>query len=146
MLCSGGRNFDPETRTLRKHMQNGRLTQDTVEKDVEGMAEKIIAEDEQHRAQELVGGDTGRHDAQLIACRTCSTLRRNGRTGISREKRRRSLRGSRERHRRQSTRSSVSMFEALGDDMTWVSRTTTGCAKGTSRRRAGGNESTGAGV
>ncbi|KAN0077194.1 cwf18 pre-mRNA splicing factor domain containing protein [Tylopilus felleus] len=47
------RNFDPETRTLRKHTQNERLTQDTVEKDVEGMAEKIIAEDEQRRAQEL---------------------------------------------------------------------------------------------
>ncbi|KAH0830659.1 mRNA splicing factor [Lanmaoa asiatica] len=47
------RNFDPETRTLRKHTQNGRLTQDTVEKNVEGMAENIIAEDEQRRAQEL---------------------------------------------------------------------------------------------
>ncbi|KAI9571450.1 mRNA splicing factor, partial [Boletus coccyginus] len=47
------RNFDPETRTLRKHTQNGRLAQDTVERDVEGMAEKIIAEDEQRRAQEL---------------------------------------------------------------------------------------------
>lgn len=50
------RNFDPETRTLRKHTQNGILTQDTVEKDVEGMAETIIAEDERRRAQELVGG------------------------------------------------------------------------------------------
>ena len=61
-LCSGSvllnRNFDPETRTLKKHTQNGGLTQDTVERDVEGMAEKIIAEDEQRRAQELVGGDT----------------------------------------------------------------------------------------
>lgn len=28
--------------------------EDTVEKDVEGFAEKIIAEDEQRRAQELV--------------------------------------------------------------------------------------------
>lgn len=53
------RNFDPETRTLRKHTQNGRLTEDTVEKNVEGMAEMIIAEDEERRAQELVGGDTG---------------------------------------------------------------------------------------
>ncbi|KAG8217606.1 mRNA splicing factor, partial [Butyriboletus roseoflavus] len=47
------RNFDPETRTLRKHTQNGRLTQDTVERNVEGMAERVIAEDEQRRAQEL---------------------------------------------------------------------------------------------
>ncbi|KAF8559670.1 mRNA splicing factor, partial [Imleria badia] len=47
------RNFDPETRTLKKHTQNERLTQDTVEKDVQGMAEKIIAEDEQRRVQEL---------------------------------------------------------------------------------------------
>ncbi|KAF8136463.1 cwf18 pre-mRNA splicing factor-domain-containing protein [Boletus edulis] len=47
------RNFDPETRTLRKQMQNEGLTQDTVEKDVEWMAEKIIAEDEQRRTQEL---------------------------------------------------------------------------------------------
>ncbi|KAH7889581.1 cwf18 pre-mRNA splicing factor-domain-containing protein [Phlebopus sp. FC_14] len=47
------RNFDPERRTLRHHSQNGTLTQDTVEKDVEGMAEKIIAEDEHQRAQEL---------------------------------------------------------------------------------------------
>ncbi|KAF9227815.1 mRNA splicing factor [Gyrodon lividus] len=36
------RNFDPETRTLRKHTQNGALTEDTVEKVVEGMAENII--------------------------------------------------------------------------------------------------------
>lgn len=65
--CSGSvllnRNFDPETRTLRKHTQNERLTQDTVEKDVEGMAEKIIAEDEQRRAQELVRDETGTQGA-----------------------------------------------------------------------------------
>ncbi|KIJ69082.1 hypothetical protein HYDPIDRAFT_123148 [Hydnomerulius pinastri MD-312] len=47
------RNFDPETRTLRKHTQNAAITEDTVEKNVEGMAEMIIAEDEQRRAQEL---------------------------------------------------------------------------------------------
>lgn len=41
--------------------------QDTVEKDVEGMAEKIVAEDEQRRAQELVSGDTILRDAQLSA-------------------------------------------------------------------------------
>lgn len=47
------RNFDPETRTLRKHAQDDE-TEDTVEKQVEGLAEKIIAEDEERRAQELV--------------------------------------------------------------------------------------------
>lgn len=47
------RNFDPETRTLRKHAVNGAITEDTLEQDVDGMAEKIIAEDEQQRAEEL---------------------------------------------------------------------------------------------
>ncbi|KAI6150674.1 mRNA splicing factor [Pisolithus tinctorius] len=47
------RNFDPETRTLRKHGLNGAITEDTLEEDVDGMAEKIIAEDEQQRAEEL---------------------------------------------------------------------------------------------
>lgn len=32
--------------------------QDTVEKDVEGLAQQIIHEDEQRRAQELVGDGT----------------------------------------------------------------------------------------
>ena len=49
------RNFDPELRTLRKRTQaDDAVMEDTVEKDVEGFAEKIIAEDEQRRAQELV--------------------------------------------------------------------------------------------
>ncbi|KIY43508.1 mRNA splicing factor [Fistulina hepatica ATCC 64428] len=52
------RNFDPETRKLKKHSQvvadDGDVQMsDTVEKEVEGMAEKIIAEDEERRAQEL---------------------------------------------------------------------------------------------
>ncbi|KAI6022760.1 mRNA splicing factor [Pisolithus marmoratus] len=47
------RNFDPETRTLRKHALNGAITEDTLEKDVDGMAEKIIVQDEQQRAEEL---------------------------------------------------------------------------------------------
>lgn len=49
------RNFDPETRTLRKHT-NADEVEDTVEKAVEGLAEKIIAEDEERRKQELVRG------------------------------------------------------------------------------------------
>ncbi|KAL4067725.1 cwf18 pre-mRNA splicing factor-domain-containing protein [Scleroderma citrinum] len=47
------RNFDPETRTLRKNIRNGAITEDTLEKDVEGMAEMLIEEDEKQRAQEL---------------------------------------------------------------------------------------------
>lgn len=48
------RNYDPETRTLKKHSKNDVLTTDTVEKTIEGVAEMIIAEDERQRAQELV--------------------------------------------------------------------------------------------
>jgi len=46
------RNFDPESRTLRKRDPTNDID-DTVEKNVEGLAEKIIVEDEQRRAQEL---------------------------------------------------------------------------------------------
>ncbi|KAG9226204.1 hypothetical protein CCMSSC00406_0005115 [Pleurotus cornucopiae] len=48
------RNFDPESRTLRKHNKDDDVNMtDTVEKDVSGLVETIIAEDEQRRAQEL---------------------------------------------------------------------------------------------
>ncbi|OJA18782.1 hypothetical protein AZE42_01620 [Rhizopogon vesiculosus] len=47
------RNYDPETKTLKKYSKNEELTTDTVEKAVEGIAEMIIAEDEQQRAREL---------------------------------------------------------------------------------------------
>lgn len=47
------RNYDPETRTLRKRTQDD-TEEDTVERQVDGLAEKIIAEDEERRAQELV--------------------------------------------------------------------------------------------
>ncbi|KAF7311517.1 hypothetical protein MKEN_01054000 [Mycena kentingensis (nom. inval.)] len=50
------RNFDPETRTLKKRpvFQDEDIEmEDTVEKNVAGLAEKIIADDEQRRAQEL---------------------------------------------------------------------------------------------
>jgi len=48
------RNYDPESRTLKKHSrEDDAMMQDTVEKDVEGLAQKIIKEDEQRRAQEL---------------------------------------------------------------------------------------------
>ncbi|ODN82725.1 hypothetical protein L202_01010 [Cryptococcus amylolentus CBS 6039] len=46
------RNYDPETRNLRKRdAEDG--NQDTVEKAVEGLAEMIIKEDEEKRAEEL---------------------------------------------------------------------------------------------
>ncbi|KAJ7074296.1 mRNA splicing factor, partial [Mycena amicta] len=49
------RNFDPETRTLKKRpiFQDDAEMKDTVENDVAGLAEKIILEDERRRAQEL---------------------------------------------------------------------------------------------
>jgi coiled-coil domain-containing protein 12 len=47
------RNFDPETRTLRKHQANVAM-EDTLEHNVKGLAERIIAEDEAKRAQDLV--------------------------------------------------------------------------------------------
>ena len=47
------RNYDPETRTVRKRAI-GEGEEDTVETAVEGLAAKIIAEDEERRAQDLV--------------------------------------------------------------------------------------------
>jgi coiled-coil domain-containing protein 12 len=47
------RTFDPETRTLRKHQTNVEM-EDTLESNVKGLAEQIIAEDEAKRAQDLV--------------------------------------------------------------------------------------------
>ncbi|TFY54511.1 hypothetical protein EVG20_g9674 [Dentipellis fragilis] len=46
------RNFDPATRTIRKRDAEDEI-EDTVEKDVEGLAARIIAEDEERRAQDL---------------------------------------------------------------------------------------------
>ena len=48
------RNFDPETRTLRKRTQVDAELEDSLEKNVEGLAERIIVEDEERRAQDLV--------------------------------------------------------------------------------------------
>lgn len=47
------RNFDPDSRTLRKHANDDVVMQDTVEVQVKGLAEQILAEDEKLRAQEL---------------------------------------------------------------------------------------------
>ncbi|KAI0063421.1 mRNA splicing factor [Artomyces pyxidatus] len=47
------RNFDPETRTLRKRLPGDADVEDTVEGNVKGLAERIIAEDEERRAQDL---------------------------------------------------------------------------------------------
>ncbi|KAJ7156983.1 cwf18 pre-mRNA splicing factor-domain-containing protein [Mycena crocata] len=48
------RNFDPESRTLKKRaIISEDVDMDTVERDVAGLAENIIAEDEERRAQEL---------------------------------------------------------------------------------------------
>ena len=48
------RNFDPESRTLKKHTTNDIVVEDTVENRVKGMAAQIITDDERRRAQELV--------------------------------------------------------------------------------------------
>ena len=49
------RTFDPETRTLKKHTPGDDVEmEDTIEKKVEGLAEQIIAEDAEKRAQDLV--------------------------------------------------------------------------------------------
>lgn len=46
------RNYDPDSGTARKHARVDE--EDTVEKQVEGMAERVIAEDAIKRAEELV--------------------------------------------------------------------------------------------
>jgi coiled-coil domain-containing protein 12 len=49
------RNFDPESRTIKKRTREDDVVmEDTVEKNVEGLAENIIAEDEERRKQDLV--------------------------------------------------------------------------------------------
>ncbi|EKM55058.1 uncharacterized protein PHACADRAFT_160984 [Phanerochaete carnosa HHB-10118-sp] len=47
------RTFDPETRTLKKHTKDEDIEMETVEKEVEGLAEKIVQEDAERRAQDL---------------------------------------------------------------------------------------------
>ena len=50
------RNFDPLTRTLRKYDRSDAVNEgDTVEKNVVGVADQIIAAHEETRVQELVG-------------------------------------------------------------------------------------------
>lgn len=48
------RTYDPETKTLKKHVAEGDVEMDTVEKHIDGLAEQIIAEDAERRTQELV--------------------------------------------------------------------------------------------
>ncbi|PCH37771.1 mRNA splicing factor [Wolfiporia cocos MD-104 SS10] len=48
------RTFDPQTRTLKRHTaEDDVVMEDTVEKRVEGLAETVIAEDAERRAQDL---------------------------------------------------------------------------------------------
>jgi len=46
------RNFDPETRTLRKHTAAD-SQEETLEKNVQGLAQRVLAADEARRAAEL---------------------------------------------------------------------------------------------
>jgi hypothetical protein len=48
------RNYDPSTGTARRH-DRVNDEQETVEKEVEGLVETVIKEDEEKRKQELVG-------------------------------------------------------------------------------------------
>lgn len=52
------RTFDPETRTLKKRVNDEDIDMETVEKEIEGLAEKIIQEDAERRAQDLVRSRT----------------------------------------------------------------------------------------
>ncbi|KAF5358521.1 hypothetical protein D9756_001364 [Leucocoprinus leucothites] len=48
------RNFDPESRTIKKHTRDDDVEmEDTVERNVAGLAERIIQEDKARQAQEL---------------------------------------------------------------------------------------------
>jgi coiled-coil domain-containing protein 12 len=46
------RNFDPDTRTLRR--ADAKAIEDTVEKNVDGLVEEILAADKQRQEAELV--------------------------------------------------------------------------------------------
>lgn len=52
------RNFDPNSRQAKKHRQE---VLDTIEKDVQGVQERIIKEDELKRKEELVSVPSGWH-------------------------------------------------------------------------------------
>jgi len=67
------RNFDPETRTLRKR-DLADVEEDTVERNVEGVAEQIIAEDEERRQQELVRASFRSPIANGCSCNNLRTF------------------------------------------------------------------------
>jgi len=47
------RNFDPDTRTLRKHDPTANSQEDTIEKNVQGLAQMVLVADEARQAAEL---------------------------------------------------------------------------------------------
>lgn len=67
------RNFDPETRQSRKRDKEDE-PEDTVEKAVEGLAEQIIKEDEEKRAEELVSCKDPADDIVLTFCQRTMLL------------------------------------------------------------------------
>ena len=79
------RNFDPETRTLKKRGNDEDVEmEDTVEKNIEGLAEQIIEEEGSKRAQELVCVLVASPDGYVLtkhANRIYSTSRPGGQTG-----------------------------------------------------------------
>ena len=80
------RNFDPETRTLKKRGNDEDVEmEDTVEKNIEGLAEQIIEEESGKRAQELVSILISSPDGHVLtkhANRICLTSLPRGQTGI----------------------------------------------------------------
>jgi hypothetical protein len=78
------RNFDPESRTLKKLTHDDVEMEDTVETQVKGLAEQIIADDENRRAQELVRNTkfTVRRKLMKRKKRMFSILLPSDRTGI----------------------------------------------------------------
>lgn len=70
---------------MKKRAKDDVVMDDTVENQVKGLAQQIIAEDEKRRAQELVSlslllGHRAPNNLRVV--RMCSTLRQNGRIGI----------------------------------------------------------------
>lgn len=73
------RTYDPEKKTLKKHSPDEDVEMDTVEKRVDGLAEQIIKEDEERRAQDLVRVVSlyVMQHANMNTLRTCTILHPN---------------------------------------------------------------------
>ena len=76
---------------MKKHDRDEDVEMDTVENQIDGLAEKIIKEDEERRAQELVSfSNIWYHLLLMEQRRTCTTSHLSGQIGTSSETWRRS--------------------------------------------------------